>query len=72
MGLRALHFKFKGFTHLVTFERYSQNEVVNVGILVLWIVCEKLSCNTRSEHYSPRVTGSIPVRGNVFAKFVLL
>ena len=28
--------------------------------------------NTRSEHYSPRVEGSIPVRGNFFAEFILL
>ena len=27
---------------------------------------------TRSEHYSPRVKGSIPVRGNFFAEFILL
>ena len=26
--------------------------------------------NTRSEHYSPRVKGSIPVTGNFFAKFI--
>ena len=26
--------------------------------------------NTRNEHYSPRVEGSIPVRGNIFAQFV--
>ena len=28
--------------------------------------------NTRREHYSPRVEGSIPVRGNFFAEFILL
>ena len=28
--------------------------------------------NTRNEHYSPRVEGSIPVRGNFFAEFILL
>ena len=28
--------------------------------------------NTRSEHYSPRVEGSIPVRGNFSAEFILL
>ena len=28
--------------------------------------------NTRSEHYSPRVEGSIPVGGNIFAEFTLL
>ena len=28
--------------------------------------------NTKSEHYSPRLEGSIPVRGNVFADFILL
>ena len=27
---------------------------------------------TRSEHYCPRVKGSIPVRGNFFAEFILL
>ena len=26
--------------------------------------------NTRSGHYSPRVEGSIPVRGNFFLNFV--
>ena len=26
--------------------------------------------NTRSEHYSPRVTGSIPVTGNLFTQIV--
>ena len=26
----------------------------------------------RSEHYSPRVEGSIPVGGNFFAEFILL
>ena len=28
--------------------------------------------NTRTEHNSPRVEGSINVRGNCFAKFILL
>ena len=28
--------------------------------------------NTRSEHYSPKVKGSIPVRINFFAEFILL
>ena len=28
--------------------------------------------NTRSEHYGPRVEGSIPVRGNFLAEFILL
>ena len=28
--------------------------------------------NTRSEHYSPRVEGSIPVRDNFFAEIILL
>ena len=28
--------------------------------------------NTRSEHHSPRVEGSIPVGGNFFAEFILL
>ena len=28
--------------------------------------------NTRREHYSPRVPGSIPVRGNFFVEFILL
>ena len=28
--------------------------------------------NTRSEHYSPSVVGSIPVRGKFFAEFILL
>ena len=28
--------------------------------------------NTKSEHYSPMVKGSIPVRGNLFAEFILL
>ena len=27
--------------------------------------------NTRSEHYSDGVQGSIPVRGNFFAEFIL-
>ena len=27
---------------------------------------------TRSEHHSPRVEGSIPVRGNFLAEFILL
>ena len=26
--------------------------------------------NTRSEHYSSRIKGSIPVRGNFFAEFI--
>ena len=26
--------------------------------------------NTRTEHYSPRVNGSIPVRGNLFTQIV--
>ena len=28
--------------------------------------------NPRSEHYSHRVKGSMPVRGNFFAEFILL
>ena len=28
--------------------------------------------DTKSEHYSTRVSGSIPVRGNIFDEFILL
>ena len=34
--LRGLHFKVEDFIGLVHFECYSQNEVVIIGILVLW------------------------------------
>ena len=37
------------FIGLVHFERHSQNTVGNIGILVLWQVCEKHSCRDRCQ-----------------------
>ena len=37
------------------------------------IIASNGNCGlTRSEHYSPRVEGLIPLRGSFFAEFILL
>ena len=42
VGIRALHFKVPNFIGLINLECHRQDEVGNIGILVLWRVCEKL------------------------------
>ena len=48
--VRELHFQVTYFIGLFNFEWYSQNEVDNIGILVLWRVCEKLSWTVNSQN----------------------
>ena len=52
MGIIWLHFKVADFLSLVNFDMYSQNEVGNIGILVLCGEFVKNSNNAR-EMYSP-------------------
>ena len=42
VGIRGLDFEVVDFIRLVNYEWHSQNEVGNIGIHVLRIVCENL------------------------------
>ena len=58
-------FKSQAFpTELSQSQSFKQWELAQFG--------KNETANTTSEHYYPRATGSIPVRGNFFAEFILL
>ena len=46
--------------------------IVDNKNLAISTVTKVWYCKHKSEHHSPRVKGSIPVRGNFFAEFILL